>query len=143
MWGEGFLQSLGFIVVAAAVFAALARRIRMPAIVAYLLAGLLLGPVTGLVRITPSLELISEVGIALLLFLVGLELNFQKVRDVGPVAVVAGLGQVVFTALGGLGLCWLMGFTWLESLFLAVALTFSSTVVVVKLLDEKQELNSL
>jgi Kef-type K+ transport system membrane component KefB len=143
MLGEGILPSLGFIVVAGAVFAALARRIRMPAIVAYLLAGLVLGPATGLVRITPALELISEVGIALLLFLVGLELSFHKVRDVGPVAVVAGLGQVVFTALGGLALCWLMGFTWTESLFLAVALTFSSTVVVVKLLDEKQELNSL
>ncbi len=143
MFGEGFLQSLGFIVVAGAVFAALARWIRMPAIVAYLLAGLMLGPVGGLVQLTPALELISEVGIALLLFLVGLELNFQKVRDVGPVAVVAGLGQVGFTAAGGILLCWLLGFSWMDSLFLAVALTFSSTVVVVKLLDEKQELNSL
>lgn len=143
MFGEGFLLSLGFIVVAGAVFAALARWIRMPAIVAYLLAGLMLGPVGGLVELTPALELISEVGIALLLFLVGLELNFHKVRDVGPVAVVAGLGQVGFTAAGGVLLCWLLDFSWMESVFLAVALTFSSTVVVVKLLDEKQELNSL
>lgn len=143
MFGEAFIQSLGFIVVAAAVCAALARFIRMPAIVAYLLAGLMLGPLTGLVQITPALALISEVGIALLLFLVGLELSFHKIRDVGPVAVVAGLGQVVFTALGGVVLCWLMGFDWMEAVFLAVALTFSSTVVVVKLLDEKQELNSL
>jgi Kef-type K+ transport system membrane component KefB len=92
---------------------------------------------------SPALVLISETGIALLLFLVGLELSFAKIRDVGKVAVAAGIGQVVFTAAGGYGLCWLLGFPVMEALFLATALTFSSTVVVVKLLDEKGELNSL
>ncbi|HCN76418.1 MAG TPA: portal protein, partial [Verrucomicrobiales bacterium] len=76
-------------------------------------------------------------------FLVGLELSFDKIRDVGKVAVVAGIGQVVFTAAGGLILCWLLGFPLMEAVFLSVGLTFSSTVVVVKLLDEKGELDSL
>jgi len=137
------MAELGWIVVGATVFAFLARRIGMPGIVAYLLAGLVLGPLSGLVRMSPSLELISEIGIALLLFLVGLELSLDKIRVVGRVAVVAGIGQVIITALGGLGLCWLLGFSWLEAVFLAVGLTFSSTVVVVKLLDEKGELESL
>jgi Kef-type K+ transport system membrane component KefB len=143
MFDEPFIQSLGLIVIAGALFALVARLIRMPAIVAYLIAGLVLGPLTGLVVISPTLSLISEVGIALLLFLVGLELSFDKIRDVGPVSVVAGLGQVLFTALGGLLICWLLGFGLMDGVFLAVALTFSSTVVVVKLLDEKQELDSL
>ncbi len=143
MFDENFVRSLGIIIVAAAIFALAARLIKMPTIVAYLLAGLALGPMTGLIEISDSLEQISEVGIALLLFLVGLELSLDKVRKVGKVAVVAGLGQVVFTAAGGLLLCWLIGFDWIESLFLATALTFSSTVVVVKLLDEKKELDSL
>lgn len=138
-----FLRDLGLIIVAGAACAVLARRVQMPSIVACLIAGLMLGPWTGAVRVTDGLELISHTGIALLLFLVGLELSFAKVRDVGPVAVVAGLGQVVFTAVLGFGLCWLLGFTPMESLFLAVALTFSSTVVVVKLLDEKKELDQL
>lgn len=138
-----FFQSLGIIVVSAAVMVMIGRMVRMPAIVVYLLCGVLIGPVLGLVDMSAALELISETGIALLLFLVGLELSFKKIRDVGKVAIAAGIGQVVFTAAGGYVLCWLLGFTLIEGLFLATALTFSSTVVVVKLLDEKGELDSL
>jgi len=137
------LLNLGLIVITAAGFAFLGKCIRMPSIVAYILAGITLGPVFGLVELSHSLELISKVGIALLLFLVGLELSFEKIRDVGKVAVVAGLGQVVFTALGGLVLCLCLGFDLIPSLFLSIALTFSSTVVVVKLLDQKGELGRL
>ncbi len=143
MIDETFLRSLGILIVTAALFALLARLVKMPAIVAYLLAGLVLGPLAGLVKVTEALAHISEAGIALLLFVVGLELSFAKVRDVGKVAIVAGLGQVAFTALGGFAFCWGLGFTMMEATFLATALTFSSTVVVVKLLDEKKELDSL
>jgi Kef-type K+ transport system membrane component KefB len=138
-----FLQNLGIIVIAAAVMVMAGRVVRMPAIVVYLLAGILIGPLLGWVEMSPALDLISEKGIALLLFLVGLELSFDKIRDVGKVAIAAGIGQVVFTAAGGYVLCWLLGFPVMDALFLATALTFSSTVVVVKLLDEKGELDSL
>ena len=90
-----------------------------------------------------GVEVVAEIGTALLLFLVGLELSLDKIRDVGRVALAAGLGQVVFTALGGIAIAWLLGFTLIESVFLAVALTFSSTVVVVKVLDQKGQLDSL
>ncbi len=140
---DDYLHDLGLILMAGVLFAFLAAKIRMPSIVAYILAGLFLGPLTGVLTLTDSLELISEVGIALLLFLVGLELSLAKIRDVGPVALVAGIGQVVFTAVIGFGVCMLIGFTVMESIFLATGLTFSSTVVVVKLLDQKKELNSL
>jgi len=137
------LYSLGVMVTTAAVFAFLGRLIRIPSIVIYIFAGLLLGPVTGWIELNHTLELISEMGIALLLFLVGLELSLDKIRDVGKVAILAGVGQVIFTAVGGFGLCFLLGFTMLESLFLSTALTFSSTVVVVKLLDQMGDLNKL
>jgi Kef-type K+ transport system membrane component KefB len=140
---ELFVRSLGLTVIGAAVVAALGRKLRIPSIVAYLLAGLWLGPATGWLEVGENLAMISEAGIALLLFLVGLELSLHKVRDVGKVAVAAGLGQVVFTAVGGYLVCWALGFSPMEGLFLAVALTFSSTVVVVKLLDEKGHLDSL
>lgn len=143
MIGETFLRSLGLLIVAAAIFALGTRRLRMPSIVAYLLAGLTVGPLTGLVQMSDALELISEAGIALLLFLVGLELSLVKVREIGRVAVLAGLGQVVFTAVLGFALCWLLGFNLVEAVVLAIALTFSSTVVVVKLLVEKREMDSL
>jgi len=138
-----FLRSLGVMIVAAAAFVLVARMARVPSIVAYILAGLALGPVTGLLQVTDAVEIIAEVGIVLLLFLVGLELSLEKIRDVGRVAVIAGLGQVFFTAAGGFLLSFLLGFTPMESLFLATALTFSSTVVVVKLLTEKGDLDAL
>jgi Kef-type K+ transport system membrane component KefB len=137
------IRDLGLIVVVGAVCLIVGRRLRTPSIVSYIVAGLLLGPGTGLIVASEAVDLIAEVGIALLLFLVGLELSLARIRDVGKVAVVAGLGQVVFTAAGGLVLAMLLGFGGLESIFIATALTFSSTVVVVKLLDQKGELNAL
>lgn len=137
------VEKLGWIICAALLVVLVADRIRVPSIVAYIVAGLLLGPVFGIIEITEAVELVSEFGIALLLFVVGLELSLDKIKKVGKVAVFAGLGQVVFTALGGLGLAILLGFGVMEALFLAVALTFSSTVVVVKLLDQKGDLDRL
>jgi Kef-type K+ transport system membrane component KefB len=138
----GILGELGAIVVAAAACVFVARLLNIPSIIAYILAGLLLGPVFGLISVSKGVEIISEIGIALLLFLVGLELSLDKIRDVGKVAVIAGIGQVVFTAAGGLVFCLVLGFDVIESLFIATALTFSSTVVVVKLLDQKGDLNA-
>jgi Kef-type K+ transport system membrane component KefB len=83
------------------------------------------------------------VGIVLLLFLVGLELSLEKVRDVGRVVLMAAGVQVVFTAAGGFSLSLVLGFSTVEALFVAVALTFSSTIVVVKLLDQQREGDSL
>lgn len=131
------LLDLGFIVIFAAVFAFLGKLVRMPSIVAYILAGMVLGPVLGLVQLDASLGLTSEIGIALLLFLVGLELSLQKIKDLGRVALILGGFQVLFTAAGGFGLSLLMGFTLIEAVFLAATVTFSSTVVVMKLLDQK------
>ncbi len=143
MIDELFFRSLGIIVIAAAVMVMLGRLVRMPAIVVYLMAGVLIGPVLGWVRMDATLELISEAGIALLLFLVGLEIQFDKIRSVGKVALVAGVGQVLFTGIGGFLLCKLLGFSNVEAAFIGSGITFSSTVIAVKLLDEKKELDSV
>lgn len=131
------LIDLGYIVVGAALFAFAGKLIRMPTIVCYILAGIALGPFLHLVELDYSLELISELGIALLLFLVGLELSFDKIRDLGRVALVLGGLQVLFTALSGYLAAQLLRFSSIESLFLGATVTFSSTVVVIKLLDQK------
>lgn len=131
------LLNLGFIVTTAAVFAFLGKLIRMPSIVGYILAGMLLGPFLHVVELDHSLELISELGIALLLFLVGVELSLQKIKDLGSVALVLGGVQVLFTALGGFAVATALGFSPIESVFLGATVTFSSTVVVIKLLDQK------
>lgn len=121
MSGVGFLEQMGIIAVSAALLVALGRAVRMPAIVVYLLGGVLLGPVLGWVEMEEGLALVSEIGIALLLFLVGLELSFAKIKDVGKVAVFAGVGQVVFTAAGGFGLALMLGFEVVEAAFIGPA----------------------
>ena len=131
------LLDLGYIILAATAFAFLGKRIGMPSLVGYLLAGLLLGPFLGLVAIDHSLELIAELGIALLLFLVGLELSFSKIKDLGKAALLLSSFQILFTALGGFAVARLLGFELLPAIFLAATVTFSSTVVVIKLLDQK------
>ena len=137
------LRDLGYILIAAAAVVLAARAIRVPAILAYMVTGLILGPVTHVLHPDASLELISEVGIALLLFLVGLELSLDKIRDVGRVAVVAGVGQIVLTLALGYGVAVALGFTGSTAALVALAMTFSSTVVVVKLLEERGALDAI
>ncbi|WP_269524214.1 cation:proton antiporter [Coraliomargarita parva] len=137
------LLQLGYIVITAAGFAFLGKLVKMPSIVAYIFAGMVLGPTLHLVELDHSLELISELGIALLLFLVGLELSLQKVKDLGRVALLLGGLQVIITSLGGFGLALLLGFEPLASIFIGATVTFSSTVVVIKLLDQKGTVNRL
>lgn len=136
------LRDLGWILVAAAVLALLTRPLRVPGVVAYILAGVVLGPVTGLIEVTAELEVLAELGVALLLFLVGLDLRVERIREVGGVAVAAGAAQVVVTFGAGLGLALALGFELPASLVVALAVTFSSTAVVVKLLGQKRELGA-
>lgn len=135
------LRDLGLVVVGGAVLLLVARPLRMPPILAYMLGGLILGPATGLLAVTETLDLFSELGIALLLFVVGLELSIDKIRDVGRTAVLGGLAQVALTLVLAYGLASLMGFPPGPALFIGLTLTFSSTVVVVKLLDRAGALN--
>ena len=137
------LLHLGFIVITAATFAFVGKLIRMPTIVGYILAGVVLGPLLKLIEIDDSLDLISELGIALLLFLVGLELSFEKIKDLGRVALILGGCQVLLTAIGGTLVAYSIGFGLIEAIFLGGTVTFSSTVVVIKLLDQKGVMNRL
>jgi len=142
MFDLGVLRELGTAVLGAAGILAVARAVRLPPLLGYLIAGLLLGPVAGLLSVGESLDLLSHLGVALLLFLVGLELSVERIREVGRTAVLAGAGQMGITlALGG-ALALGLGFAPGEALFLGLAVTFSSTVVVVKLLDESGDLGA-
>ena len=117
---------------------------RQPLIVSFIAVGILAGP-SGLGLVTGGLvvETLARLGIALLLFLVGLKLDIGLIRRFGRVAVATGLGQVAFTSAGGFALCLALGLDAVESFYVAVALTFSSTIIIVKLLSDKREIDSL
>ncbi|MCS6780447.1 MAG: cation:proton antiporter [Geminicoccaceae bacterium] len=118
--------------------------LRQPLVVSFIVVGILAGPAgIGLVRAADEVELLAELGIAVLLFLVGLKLDLGLVRSLGTVALATGLGQVVFTAFFGFLLGLAFGMPPLEAFYVAFALTFSSTIIIVKLLSDKREIDSL
>jgi Kef-type K+ transport system membrane component KefB len=128
----------------AAVVAFIAHRAKQPLIVAFIAVGILVGPsALNWVSDAEPLELFADIGIAVLLFLVGLKLDLRLVKSTGKVALGTGLGQVLFTSVVGFLLALLFGMTPQVAVYVAVALTFSSTIIVVKLLSDKGELEKL
>ena len=128
----------------AALVGALAVRLRQPVLIAYIAVGILVGPaVFGLVQAHDQIDLLAQIGVAVLLFLVGLKLDLHHVRHIGPVALATGLGQLGFTIVVGFLIILALGKEVMEALYVAVALTFSSTIIIVKLLSDKRELDSL
>ena len=141
-------QSLFFEVAALLVLAAgvgfVGHLLRQPLIVSFIAVGIIAGPsALDIARSSDKISALSELGIAVLLFLVGLKLDVKLIRSLGAVSVSTGLGQVVFTAGFGFVLCLMLGFDAVTSLYVAVALTFSSTIIIVKLLSDKREVDSL
>ena len=128
----------------AAFVALIGRFLRQPLIVAFIAVGLIVGPYgIGLLESIEKIELLSEMGIAILLFVVGLKLDVTLIRSTGRVALFSGLGQVIFTSVFGYFIGIALGFEPVVSLYVAVALTFSSTIIIVKLLSDKKEIQSL
>jgi len=120
------------------------RMLKQPLIVSFIAVGLIVGPYgIDLLRSGEKIHLLSEMGIAVLLFAVGLKLDVTLIRSTGKVALYAGLGQVLFTSVFGFLICLWLGFDPVVSIYIAVALTFSSTIIIVKLLSDKKEIQSL
>ncbi|MEI4234266.1 cation:proton antiporter [Roseovarius sp. D22-M7] len=118
--------------------------LRQPLIVSFIAVGLLAGPsVLDLVRSDAQISLLSHLGIAVLLFLVGIKLDVKLIRSLGAVSLLTGLGQVAFTSIFGFVIGLALGLDAVTSLYVAVALTFSSTIIIVKLLSDKREIDSL
>jgi len=116
------------------------RLLKQPLIIGHILTGIVVGPsVLGIVGSAETIEVFSKIGIALLLFIIGLGLNPKVIKEVGKVAAVAGGLQIFFTAIFGWVAATILGFTKTESVILAIALSFSSTIIILKLLSDKKE----
>jgi Kef-type K+ transport system membrane component KefB len=141
---EGSFVSVALILALAVVAGALAKLLRQPIIVSYIIVGILAGPTAfNLVEGADEIRLFAKFGIAILLFLVGLKLDFHMIRTTGKVAAIAGLAQVLFTAVVGFGIALLFGLDVTTASYVAVALTFSSTIIIIKLLGDKRQLDRL
>jgi len=120
------------------------QKLRQPLLIMFLFAGILAGPSGfGIIKSYDQIELLAQMGIAVLLFIVGLKLDLNLIRTTGPVALATGLGQILFTSVIGFVLALSMKMSLVSSAYVAVCLTFSSTIIIVKLLSDKKEIDSL
>lgn len=132
------------ILIISAVVGLVGRLFKQPLIVAFIGVGILVGPWgLDLLESIDQLHLMADLGIAILLFAIGLKLDLTLIKSTGKVALLTGLGQVLFTSIFGYFIALAFGFSHMIALYVAVALTFSSTIIIVKLLSDKKEIDSL
>lgn len=135
---------IGILIGIATAMAFLMRLLRQPLIVGHIITGFLVGRfVLQLFQNQETLQFFSELGISFLLFSVGLTLNPKVLKNYGLVSVVTGFGQVFLTGGAGILLCLLIGYDLITALYVGIALSFSSTVIVMKLLSDKGDLDKL
>lgn len=121
----------------------LARWLRLPIILGYLAGGIAVGPFGfGLVHDTETISSLAEIGVVLLLFAIGLEFSLKELLSMGKIAVVGGIAQVLLTTVAGFGLGKLVGLSMTGAVFFGFIIALSSTMVVLKLLMERGELDT-
>jgi len=141
---EGLIIVIGLMIIVAAAAALLMRLLKQPLLLGYVAAGILLGPAAfGLITDAEPIALLSELGLILLMFVIGLELDLSRVKEVGMVSVVIGTLQVVIVTFLTAFLTLLFGFSFLQGVYIGLLIAFSSTLIVVKMLADKKELDSL
>lgn len=117
------------------------RFFKQPLIVAYIVAGIMCGPfILNLFHGDhETYETFAQFGVVLLLFIIGLNLNFNHLKSIGKVSLITGVGQVIFTATIGTALLLMIKTPLSSALYLAIAVTFSSTIIIMKLLSDKKD----
>jgi len=141
---ESNFVNISLIILFAFGISAVMRFLRQPLIIGYIFAGVLVGPsFLDLIGSNSAFGTFSQLGVALLLFTVGLQLNPKVIKEVGKASFLTGIGQVVFTSVIGFLIAKFLGFSVVSSVYIAIALTFSSTIIIMKLLADKGDLDSV
>lgn len=141
---ENLFMQLGLILIITFVISLVMRLLKQPLVVGYIFSGLIVGPLfLNLIGKNNTLLTFSNIGVAFLLFLVGLQLSPKILKQVGPISLITGFGQIIFTVGLGYLISLFLGFDKLVSLFISLAITFSSTIIVMKLLSDKDDMDKL
>ncbi|MBU1604592.1 MAG: cation:proton antiporter [Nanoarchaeota archaeon] len=135
---------IGIMIIFATILGYIGRLLKQPLIPLYILAGVIIGPLGfGWITDSETIRTMSEIGIAFLLFVVGLELDLRKLKDVGNVIIAGSVIQIITMFFAGLVIGILLGFANEQLIYLSLIVSFSSTMVVIKLLSDKNELETL
>lgn len=145
MESMGIAADIATIVVAALLGGLVAQRLRLPLILGYIMAGVLLGPYTGGYTISNihDIELLAEIGVALLLFALGIEFSLKELQPVRRIALFGAPIQMLLTMALGYGLGRLLGWDWYEAIWLGALISLSSTMVILKTLMDQGRLGTL
>ncbi|XVH30572.1 cation:proton antiporter [Haloferacaceae archaeon DSL9] len=142
--GVTIATDLAIVIVTATVLAYLARKTKQPTIIAYLFTGLLLGPVAlGIVSEGELLELIAELGLGFLLFVLGIEMRLDRIREILRPVINIAIGQTILQTALALAVAVVLGFSTTEVIVISLATVFGATPVIVKVLSDKDEMDSL
>tara|TARA_Y100000310_G_scaffold242976_1_gene247313 strand:- start:20185 stop:21912 length:1728 start_codon:yes stop_codon:yes gene_type:complete len=135
---------LSIIIFVAIVVVSIVKLLKQPVIIGYILTGIIVSPYfLDVVHSEDAIATFAQIGVALLLFMVGLNMNPRVIKDVGKVSLITGIGQVVFTSLIGFLISIALGFSVIASVYISIALTFSSTIIIMKLLSDKNDVDTL
>lgn len=135
---------IAIILLIAMILSTFMRLLKQPLVIGYILTGIILGPFGfNMIHGTEVIELFSKLGITILLFIVGLNLNPTVIREVGKVSLATGIAQVIFTTIIGYFLSIFLGLDQIAAMYVSIGLTFSSTIIILKLLTDKGDLNKL
>jgi len=138
------LFDIGVIIVFATLLSYFAKLLKQPLIIGYVIAGVIIGPMAlGLITSPAEIATLAELGVAFLLFTVGLEIDISKFKAVGKATIIGGLLQVGITFLVGITLSQVIGFSPVVSIYAGLLVAFSSTMIVTKILIDKNEIRSL
>ncbi|MBU0907423.1 MAG: cation:proton antiporter [Nanoarchaeota archaeon] len=141
---DSIFVQLSLVLVIALVVSMIVRALKQPLIIGYILAGILVSPyVFDMAQSIDSMQTFAHMGVAILLFMVGLNLNPKVIKEVGKVSLVTGLGQLIFTFIVGFMISVILGFSYLTSAYISIALAFSSTIIIMKLLSDKGDTSTL
>jgi monovalent cation:H+ antiporter-2, CPA2 family len=133
------VQDIAVIMVVAAIMLAITFKLRQPMVIGYIIAGMIIGPYTppfGLVKSPETLNLFAELGIIMLLFVTGTEFPIAKLRSVGKISIISALAELLGTLFIVFLIAQNLGFNFYDSLFLALALSITSTVITIRILEE-------
>lgn len=141
----GIAADIAIIVVAGLIGGLIAQQLKQPLILGYILAGIMVGPFTGGVTVVNihDIELLAEIGVALLLFALGLEFSLKELKPVRHIALIGTPIQVLLTMALGYGIGQLFGWSWLDSLWFGGMIALSSTMVLLKTLMNQGRLGTL
>ena len=141
---EAIIYDIGRVIILSAIIGFFIKFIKQPLLLAYILSGFLIGPhFLNYINEERTITTISELGITFLLFIVGLEFNIKKIKEASKAVFISGITQVVLVLAIGFFVSRWLGFSTLESMYFGMILSFSSTLLVVKLLSDKNEIDTL